>query len=87
MRFNNLFIALVMSASLAAALTLEEAVKAEKRQCGGTDAECFLTNPGTCCSEECCCGVSAGPGNCSPTPCSIFQEEGIQPGLCAQAEV
>ncbi|KAJ7731857.1 hypothetical protein B0H16DRAFT_1582734 [Mycena metata] len=81
MQFNILFLTIILSAGLAAAITLPEALEAETSQCGAIGTLCFLTGF-NCCSGSCCCGVGTGNGDCSPTPCSIFQEEGTEPGFC-----
>ncbi|KAK6977398.1 hypothetical protein R3P38DRAFT_3237314 [Favolaschia claudopus] len=74
--FNFILLTLFLATSPTLGLTLPEA--AEKRQCLGTNTNCFLTNPGACCS----CGFDSAFGSgCTNTPCSIQQEEGILPGL------
>ncbi|KAJ6470401.1 hypothetical protein C8R45DRAFT_1104835 [Mycena sanguinolenta] len=83
MRFNTLLTTLIAFTGVAMGLTLTQAVQEDKRQCVTVDQRCFLTNPGACCSGTCCCGASNGPFNCSPTSCTIQQEEGLIPGLCA----
>ncbi|KAF8171176.1 hypothetical protein K438DRAFT_1773306 [Mycena galopus ATCC 62051] len=77
MRFNTILISIIFSAGLAVSMTLPEAIEAEKRQCLGPNANCFLTNPGACCSGQCCCGFDSAFGDgCTDTSCDILQEEG-----------
>ncbi|KAJ7511427.1 hypothetical protein B0H11DRAFT_2183381 [Mycena galericulata] len=87
MHFNTFFLTLLVATGLAVAITLPDAAAAEKSQCFDENANCLLTNPSTCCSGSCCCGVaiSGQPGGCSDTPCSIFQEEGTAPGRCGSS--
>ncbi|KAJ7677524.1 hypothetical protein B0H17DRAFT_1206938 [Mycena rosella] len=81
MQFKSLLVTFILSAGIVTGLTLPEAVEEEQGQCGRPDAVCFLNNPGTCCSGNCCCGFdSDSESGCSFTPCSPAQQAGTQPG-------
>ncbi|KAJ7351161.1 hypothetical protein DFH08DRAFT_805900 [Mycena albidolilacea] len=86
MRFNILLLSIIFNAVLIAGMTLPEVVETEKRQCLATNANCFITNPGVCCSGGCCCGFDSFFG-CTDTPCSLQQEEGLVPGAKLNAHV
>ena len=66
------FLVFVNNTASVFALTLESGLK---ERCSGSGFECFLTNPGVCCSETCCCGVGCN------IPCSPDQEEGLVAGV------
>jgi hypothetical protein len=66
-RFLSLFI---FAVTLSAAAILPEP-GLERRQCLSSGGECFLDDPNVCCSGSCDCDG----------PCSIFQEESIEPGV------
>ncbi|KAJ7629316.1 hypothetical protein B0H17DRAFT_1150630 [Mycena rosella] len=78
----SLLVTFILSAGIVTGLTLPEAVEEEQGQCGRPNAVCFLNNPGTCCSGNCCCGFDSGSeSSCSFTSCSPAQEAGTQPGV------
>lgn len=77
MQLYRLLVVLLASAP-AMGLTLPDSAAAELApRCLGQNQGCFITNPGTCCSGECCCGIAPF----CDTPCSISQEEGLVEGV------
>ncbi|KAF8584015.1 hypothetical protein K439DRAFT_1633870 [Ramaria rubella] len=61
MQLHQVFITLIVTAGLVAGLTLPEAAAQLNRRCASNGNECFVPNPGACCSGECICGIECTP--------------------------
>ncbi|KAF8586016.1 hypothetical protein K439DRAFT_1632102 [Ramaria rubella] len=61
MQLHQVFITLIVTAGLVASRTLPEAAAQLNRRCASNGNECFVPNPGACCSGECICGIECTP--------------------------
>ena len=67
LHFVSLFIFAITFSAAASVLPEPELA----RRCLNPGSECFLDDPGACCTETCDCGG----------PCSTFQLESVEPGV------